>query len=459
MKFKEIIITLTILSSSLFGYSQESQVIDQVVAVVGEKIVLQSDVEGRIAQLQAQNGDLPANARCEIIENLLTEKLLVNQAKLDSVEVTTAQIDAELDRRLRYFIAQFGSKEAFEEFYKKSTLEFKEELRPSIRDLLLAQRMQAEITQNTTITPKEVKEFFKAIPIDSLPYFNAEVILAQVVKYAEINEDVKKMSKDKLIAIKERVSNDEDFATLAILYSEDPGSAKKGGELGFIGRGQLVKEFEAIAFKLKPDEVSDIIETQFGYHIIKMIERRGNEVNVRHILITPKVNPSDLNLAKNKLDSVHNLIRMDSISFEDAAEIYSDHKNSKNNNGLIQNRQDGSTKIPTDQLDPTLAFVIDTLKVGKISAPLFYQSEDGKQGYRIVKFIEKTDPHVANLDNDYPKIKTAALTQKQNKTVASWFKSKTSSTYIKVKEPFLEECPFLQTIVTPTLIPQTEESN
>lgn len=433
-----ILITATITNKS---FSQD-QVIDRVVAVVGKTIILESDIENQYFQYRMQ-GNISggeSSVKCQILENMLFQNLMLNQADLDSVEVTDSQIDQTMEQRLRYFIAQFGSKEAFEDYYGKSVAEFKNEFRDDIRDQLLIETVQQGITANVNVTPSEVKQYFKSIPTDSLPLINSEVVIGQIVKMPPVSLEQKLEVKERLRGFRDRILSGEKFSTLAILYSEDPGSATKGGELGFYGRGELYPEFEAIAFKLEEGEVSEIVETEAGFHIIQMIERRGEYVNVRHILIQPKVSPLDLAKAKAQLDTVARLIRSDSISFEDAVLKYSDDPG-KNNGGLLINPMTGTTRFEVTQLDPTVSFVIDKLKVGQISDPVAMETEDKRQAYRILYLQKRTLPHRANLNEDYNKIQEWALMEKQGEAFKKWISKKAAKTYIKIIDKY-QDCTF-----------------
>lgn len=431
---KIILITVLLISVKFTAYSQ-GKLADKIVAVLGETIILQSDIEGQYAQYVAQGYKQDENLKCQILESLLTQKLLQNQAQIDSLEINESQVEDELNRRLKYFMSQIGSQEKLEQFIGKSILEFKDELREDVRAVIMAQNMQAEITRGITVTPSEIKKFYEEIPKDSLPYFNKEVTVGIIVKKPNLSQKSKQETKDKLEALRQRVANGEDFATLAILYSQD-GSAKNGGELGFVGRGELVKAFEAVAFKLKPGELSSIVETEFGFHIVQLIERRGEQVNVRHILLKPTIEYSDMLKAKNLLDSVYTLILTNKMTFAEAAIKFSDDEASKNNGGLMQNQQDGSTKIPTDQLDPNIYFQIENMKVGEIAQATMFKTASGDQHYRMIQYVSKTDPHQANLKDDYQKIQQAAMTNKQNKVMAEWFKKKRGGTYIRINDEY-----------------------
>ncbi len=374
---------------------------------------------------------------------MLYQKLLLNQAELDSVEVSDGQVEAEMDRRIRHYISMIGSPEKFEEYYQKTILEFKEELREQVRELIRVETVQQTITSGVNITPSEVRSFFRKIPNDSLPLINSEVEMAQIVKLPPINYEETEKVKNKLREFRLRVINGESFATLAILYSEDPGSAKSGGELGLFGRGEMFPAFEAAAFTLKSGEVSEIVETEAGYHILQLIERRGEYVNVRHILLRPKVSPLDLAKAKIELDSIAQLISQGEYTFEESVVKFSDDP-SKNNGGLLINPMTGTSLFDSDQMDPKVFFVIDKLDVKEISTPVQFQTQDGKDAYRILYLKGRTDPHQANLKQDWDKIQEWALEDKKQDAIGEWIQTKSETTYIKINEEF-DDCVFLNT--------------
>jgi peptidyl-prolyl cis-trans isomerase SurA len=432
---RKFLLVLVLMIGVKFTALAQGALADKIVAVLGETIILQSDIEGQYAQYIAQGYKPDEKLKCQILESLLTQKLLQHQAQIDSLEINESQVDDELNRRLKYFMSQIGSQEKLEQFIGKSILEFKDELREDIRSVIMAQNMQAEITRGLVVTPNEIKKFYDEIPRDSLPYFNKEVSVGVIVKKPTLSQKSKQETKERLEALRQRIANGEDFSTLAILYSQD-GSAKNGGELGFVGRGELVKPFEAVAFKLKPGELSSIVETEFGLHIMQLIERRGEQVNVRHILLKPTIEYSDLLRAKAILDSVYTLIITNKMTFAEAALKFSDDDATKNNGGLLQNQQDGSTRIPTDQLDPNIYFQIENMKVGEVAQATLFKTQSGDQQYRMIQYVSKTDPHQANLKDDYQKIQQAALTSKQNKVMAEWFKKKRNTTYIRINEDF-----------------------
>lgn len=411
--------------------------VDEVLAVVGSKIILHSDVENQYIQYRMQ-GSIRGSAqetKCVILEGLLYNKLLINQAELDSVVVSDKQIDVEVDRRVRYFIQQIGSKEKLEEYYKKPLFQIKEDLKEIIADQMRVENVQNNITKNVLITPSEVRAFYRSQPTDSIPMINTEYVVGQIVKKPKVSLAQEIDVKEKLRALRRRILDGESFNTMAILYSEDPGSAAKGGEVGLYGRGELYPEFEAVAFKLREGEISDIVQTKAGFHIIQLIERRGEYVNTRHILITPKVSPEELSKSAVLLDSVYNLIQAGSIGFDDAVMKFSDDPG-KNNGGLLINQYTGTIRFSHDQLDPKALYVIDKLEAGKISKPVPFKTEEGQDAYRILYLKEKTKPHRANLREDYDKIQTWALEHKKEKAIDAWVNERLGNTYIRIHDDY-----------------------
>jgi peptidyl-prolyl cis-trans isomerase SurA len=441
---KTIFLILFLISFSLIKtISAQSRVIDQVVAVIGGKVILLSDIENESIQLLAQGTTLNEAMKCDLLEELMFQKLLLNQAQIDSVTVGDSQVESEMNRRLRYFIDQIGSQEKLEAYFKKTIIEIKSDMRQSIKDMLITQTMQSKITEKVTITPSEVHTFFQSLPKDSIPLIESELEIGKITKIIPISDYEKSVVKEKLNGIRDRIIKGEDFATLAKLYSEDPGSYKKGGELGFYGRGELYPEFEAVAYSLKDNEVSPVIETKAGFHIIQLIERRGDQINVRHILLQPKVSSDAMYKTKISVDSIADLINKGLITFENAALKYSDDP-SKNNNGIIVNSQTGSTKFKTNELkviNESVFFIVDPLKVGELSKTILLKNEDDKQEYCILYVKSRSTPHIANLKDDYGFIQNLALSKKQNETLVKWVKNKKDNTYINIMEPY-KSCKF-----------------
>ena len=392
LRFILILISLTtVMFAPMHAMSQNDSIVDGLVAVVGGNVILRSDIENQYMQIRSQGNIVGTSpkVKCQVFENLLLQKLLLHQAQVDSIKVTDTQVELEMDRRMRYFISQAGTPERLEEHFGKSLLEIKNELRDVIKETMMTEQEQQKITKDAAITPSEVKAFYKKLPKDSIPLINSEMEIGMVVKQPEIGEVEKQAVRDKLKGFKERFVKGDDFSTLAVLYSEDPGSSKQGGELGMFKRGEMRPEFEAAAFKLKPGEISDIVQTEDGFHLIQMIERRGEYVNVRHILLQPKVSPVNLNKAKILLDSIAALISGKKMTFDAVVVRYSDDPN-RNSGGLMVNQVTGNSKFEASQVDAKVFFVVDKLKVGDVSAPVM-TTERGKQDYRIYYLKSRTN--------------------------------------------------------------------
>ena len=422
--------------------AQEAQVIDRVVAVVGQNIILQSDIESQYLQYRLQGGikGSASSIRCEILEDLMFQKLMLNQAEMDSITVTDEQVESEVDLLVNYFISQIGSQENLEKYYKKSMQEIREDLFRMKKDQMLVQQVQQTIFANVEVTPSDVKSFYYHMPNDSIPMVNSKYEIAQLVKKPSITLDQKLEVKDKLYKMRKRILNGERFSTLALLYSEDPGSAKKGGELGFKGKGEFVPEFETAAFNLRDGEISEVIETEYGFHIIQMIERRGDFVNVRHILLTVKVAPEALQEAYDELDSIATLIHNDSLTFDEAVRRFSDEKD-RVNGGVLVNPNTGSTLFDATELDQQVSMTINKMKVGEISQPVPMKTSDNKDACRILCLKRKTEPHKANLKEDYTLIRDWAMQKKREEIMGKWISNKSGKAYIKVNDDF-KDCDF-----------------
>lgn len=415
----------------------DNQILDQVVAVVGKNIILKSDIETQYLQFRMQGyiEGSSSTIKCDILKDLIFQKLLLNQADVDSIVVGESTVDQELERRFRYFITQFGSKEKLEEYYNKTVDEFKEEMRDVVKNQLIQQNVQADIVKNVGITPKEVKAFYKTIPTDSLPLINTEYYVAELVKEPEITEAEKLAVKERLLALRTRILKGESFATLAILYSEDPGSAKKGGELGMYGRGELYPEFEDVAFNLKEGQISGIVETEAGFHIIQMIEKQKDYVNVRHILLRPKISPYQIEETVNYLDSIYNLIQDSTYDFARAVKLFSDSPN-KIGGGFLINQNTGNNSFQAEDLDPKVFYTIDKLKVGEVSKPVSYTTKDNKDAYRLLQLVEKNEPHRANIEEDYDKIYVMALNNKHQQVLDKWVVEHAKQAYIRIVDNY-----------------------
>ena len=361
-------------------------------------------------------------------------------------------VEAELEKRLNYYINQFGSKDKFEAFYGKTVDQFKDELRGDVKDILLAQQMRSKATEGITVSPEDVRKYFEAIPTDSIPFINSQVEIAEIVKMPILSADEKSLAKEKAEGLRQRVIKGESLANLAILYSDDPGSAKFGGLYKNIKRREFDPEFEKRAFSLNDGDVSEVFETQFGYHFLQVVHRHGDLVDVRHILIVPKVTDDDMAKAKTQLDSIYKAVTRDSASFSEFASRFSDDKNSRYSGGVILNPQTGLSRWDMNQLgelDPTISFTITNMKVGDICQPVFYNLPDGKQAYRIIKLNNITKPHKANLVDDYQQIQSAALAKKTAKAVNDWINHKLKEgIYVKIDSDF-QSCHFMNNWLTP----------
>lgn len=436
---KVFLVTTALICLFLNSFAQPAKHnIDKVAAVVGNNIILLSDLNQQYTQYLYQGNQSNVDIKCKILQNTLTQKLLKQQAEIDSVMVDDGQVDDEVNKRMRYSMQRAGGQERLEQFLNKSLLQYKDEIRPSVKDELIAQKMQAKITENINVTPLEVEKYFKTLG-DSIPKFNTEVEVGEIILDPKLSKAEKQKFKDKIEALRLRVKGGDDFGVLAKTYSEDPGSAGDGGDLGFFDRSTMAKEFTAWAFKLKAGEISPVFETEFGFHILQVIERRGEQVHARHILIKPATTAESLTRLKLHADSIYNNIERKKLSFAAAASLYSDNKESKFNGGMMlnaENVQARSTFIPIDKLDPSIFLVIDTMKIESISKPDLYTAADGKQGYRILYLKSKIPPHKANLAQDFPKIRDAAQSDKINRTLSEWFEKRRESTYIKIDNEF-----------------------
>lgn len=420
-------------------FSQAQQVIDKIVAKVDNQIVLKSEVEISYLQFmrspEAQMMQTTDDVRCRVLESLIINKMMLARAVMDSVTVEKDMVYEQINRRMDYFVQQFGTVAKLESYYNKSLDQLKDELYPQIRDQMVTQKMQNNITSGVTITPNDVKKFYKNMPADSLPFFSSEVEVGQIVRMPEINRQDQLKFKQKLEDIRQRISNGEDFCRLAKQFSQDPVSAKNCGEIGFFKKGELVPEYEAAASKLQPGETSGVIESQYGFHIIQLIERRGVEYNTRHILIKPASTSKDLIYPAEFLDSIRHQILVDSISFAKAAKLFSSDKATSANGGMFSS-ESGGTRIAQEDLQPAIFFVIDTMRVGEISMPTKFITEDGTEALRIIYYKNKLPAHQANLKDDYQKIYSAALEEKKNNAVNEWFDKTKSQVYIDIDDDY-----------------------
>lgn len=433
---KYFILMISALLLSLTANAQmKSMVIDKVVAKVGSEYILLSDVEKQYSYIKQSNPSAEPASKCEVIESIIAQKIMVNQAKLDSIIVADDEVEAQLDFKIENILGQMGNNEEFfEEYYGQTVSEVKDWMREDLRNQILSERMQSQIINEVNIRPEEVVEFYESIPKDSIPLLNAEVELAEIVIAPEASDESKDKSYAKLLDIRKQIVSDSaDFAELAKQFSDDLGSGSKGGELGWTKRGSFVPEFEAVAYNLEKGEVSELVESPFGYHLIQLQDRRGNLINTRHILITPEVTDEDIERTRLFLDSLGTAIEADSISFEAAVKKYSNDKiESYNNNGRMTNPASGSTFYSTNDLPPEIYFAIEGLQVGEISAPIEFQDRRGEPMYRITLIQSLTKPHIANLQQDYSRLRKFAIESKKNEYFNEWIISKLNNTYMEV---------------------------
>jgi peptidyl-prolyl cis-trans isomerase SurA len=379
--------------------------------------------------------------KCQIFEEQMIHKLLIHQAAIDSIEVTSSMVNNELERRLSYFINQIGSEAGLEKYFNKTMSQIRADLRVSIKEGLLAQQMQSKIVENVAVTPSEVKRFYRDIPKDSLPTIPDQYQVRQVVLLPPASEEAEFAVREQLLDIRERVLKGERFSTLAVAYSEDRATATRGGELGFMPREQLVKSFADVAFSLREGQVSQIVESEYGFHIIQMIERRNDQVNVRHILMRPSYSQEQLLKAQNKLDSISNLIKADSLTFRRAAQWFSEDQKTRLSGGLMINPQTNTSLFEREHFLPADFYVIRNLKPGEISQPFESRDEHANVVYKIV-MIEKVIPqHKANLDDDYATIQQMTKMGKQQEVFMDWVKSKVKTTYVRI-DPSYRNCQF-----------------
>jgi peptidyl-prolyl cis-trans isomerase SurA len=426
----------------LFGQAVSAQAqpvsLNKIIAKVDNYYVLRSDLDESLQSYAAQNQ--PGPSKCQLLESLVINKMMLAKAEIDSVVVDDKLVDNQLDQRMSYMVQQFGSEKNIIEAYGKSLELLKSELRHQVKDQMLVKRMQDKITTDVKITPRDVKRFFDGIPRDSLPYMVAEVEVGQIVRFAKVTKAQKGDLIKRLEDLKARVEQGEDFGKLAKENSEDVVSAQNNGDLGYAKRGMMVPPFEAAALKLKPNEMSSIVESDFGYHLIQLIETRGAEYHARHILLRPDYNRLDLTEATRYLDSLRTLIVADSVKFDKAARDYSEDKGSADNGGLLRDPQSGNARLAMDgSMEYALFQMLDTMAVGSVSAPLPYRTEDGKTAMRLMYFKSKVQPHTADYKLDFEKLQNIVLQNKKNRAIDDWFRRSISEVFIIV-DPEFQTC-------------------
>lgn len=425
------------------GVFSQNYIVDQVVWIVGDEAILQSEIETEILRLKYEKQKTPESPECVIAEQLALQKLFLAQAKIDSITISEATINQQVESRVAYFTEQLGSKEKVEAYFKKPLSKMREELKAMLQDQLMVQEMQQKITKDIKITPSEVTAFYENIPKDSLPIIPEQVEIQLITLSPTISVAEVERVKSKLREFRERIeSGDIQFSTLAILYSEDRVSALQGGEIGFRSRSMLVPEYANTAFSLTdPQKVSRIVETEYGFHIIQLIAKQDDQVNSRHILMRPKISLEDKNLASQRLDSIAQAIRTGSINFEKGVEIYSDKSSTKNSNGLLINTKDGSTRFQYDELPQEIINQVSFLNIGEISKPFSFTNENGKEIVAIVKIHDKIKAHKASISDDYQTLKMVYTNVKNTQAIQQWIESKIATTYNQLT-PAYRTCNF-----------------
>ncbi|MFL2573190.1 MAG: peptidylprolyl isomerase [Flavobacteriales bacterium] len=433
----KIILLNILLFISILSHAQS---IDKIQAIIGSEILLISDIENQYNQILSQGVIETEDMRCQIVDELLLQNFLIHHAKIDStIEIVSDDIDAEINNRISYFENQLGSLEKVESYFNRTIESMEDELRIIVKDQFYTQKKQTKIISDVKITPNEVKDFYRTLNSEEIPIVPTKLQMSQIVIEPELSEDKKNSIKEKLNSFRKRIYNGEDFKVLATLYSDDVVSANNGGELGFMQRGDLVPEFERAAFKLKKDEISEVVESKFGYHIIQMIERRGEQINVRHILIKPKFSSLSLQNARENINSIKSDLDSSLISFKDALQKYSDDE-SKNNGGLIINPKNGTTFFTFEELDPSIRYIVERMNIGDISDPSLSKSQDGTQAtYRLVKLNNKIEEHKANIVDDFDLLKEYALSNKKQSVLEKWVSDNLANTYINISND-LSEC-------------------
>ena len=426
-------------AGSLIALAQSpanNNIVDEIVWVVGDEAVFRSDIEEELQQLRAEGGSLPLNPYCVIPEQLAVQKLYLHQAKMDTIEAPEGQLNTQVDRRLDYFVAGLGSKEKVEQYFRKSFPELRNQLRDVMRTQYIIGQVQETLTKDVKATPSLVKKYFAALPVDSIPYVPLQVETQIIMVYPQVPQSEIDAIKDRLRDISERVNNGEsDFSTQAIMYSED-GSAMQGGELGFHGRADWVPEFSNVAFQLSdPKKVSRIVETEYGYHIIQLIDKRGEQVNVRHILLRPHVSSADLEKARLNLDSLRKEIVGGKFTFDEAARYASHDKDTRNNRGVMMNQNTGSSRFERQDLPPEVAVQVEKMQPGDISSAFVMKDPKRNQDVvAVVRLTSRTPGHRATLSEDYNMIKEMYLAARKQEVINEWVEKKISTTYNRIED-------------------------
>lgn len=438
---------LTALISGTAALAQTPENADKILAVIGRnRIILKSEFELTVQQTAQQNPGMEVNdsMRCLVLQEMITGKMLVEQAERDSLLVSDDEVDGQLENRIRYFMRQYGGKEALERGAGKTIYQIKEDSRDVMKEQMMADKVKGKLLQNVHVTPAEVQSFYNKIPKDSLPFYPAVLEAGEIVLDPADNPELDKYALDKISDLRKQIVTDgKSFETLASFYSEDPGSRDNGGLIDGVTREGFAPEFAQAVFRLQNGEVSPVVKTKFGYHIIQMIARKGEQADVRHILVIPQRVASDYKASLDRLDSIRSLIVAGKITFQEAVGKYSQDEQSKMTGGMIADARTGATQLEVDQLDPQLALMIDSLKPGQISQPQQFKTERGETKTRIVFLKGRTDPHKANLRDDYGKIQAVARGQKEQEKMESWIAERLPTYYLRI-DPDYAGCGTLQ---------------
>ena len=436
---------ILVLFGSLSAMAQPKKaVVDKIAGIVGDRIILLSDIKNAISDIQRQGGQVPDNAECLIMEQALVSKVLMLQAEKDSLPVTNEEVEAELDQKIRYYINQLGSQEALEEVAGKTVYQIKDDARESVKEQKLASAMQRKIVDNVRITPIEVKAFFDKIPKDSLPFFESELEIGQIILYPKASRELELYIFNEMMNYKKQLEEKKvDFCQLAKQKSEDPGSKDRCGQYQ-INRTEKTWDpiFLSTAFRLKPGEISAPVKSKFGYHLIQMLERNGDDAVVRHILRTAPITEVEIKKSVDKLDSIRAKVLAGTMSFNEAGTRFSEDESAKYSGPFIMNR-DGSTYVTIDQLDKELVSQLSKMKVGETSQPVIFSDEQQKKGVRIVYLKSMSEPHRMNMKDDYSKISQMALEEKKSRVLDKWMKEKLPTYYMMVDPGMVTECPQL----------------
>ena len=419
----------------LLPFCVKAQSLDRIMAIVGDEVILESEVENQYNYL-IQNGQKDDGSLfCGALEQRIVSKLLFNKAQQDSLTVGDDEITSEVDRRVEMIMQRTDGKVGFEEIAGKSVGEFKSAIREDIKEEMLIDRERSKVLANASITPKEVQDFYNNIPKDSLGLLPAEVEINHIVVVPPFSEESKKAAKDKLNGIRKKILEEKaDFGEMASKYSMEPGATRSKGSLGDFSRGQMVPEFESVVYSMRVGEISDVFETEYGYHIVKLMSRKGEVVNASHILIIPSRSTNADSMAISKLQKAYDLIKKDSITFEQAAIKYSEDRTTKDCGGCVMNPKTGDLRIPMNALDTEFFFKVDKMKKGEVSKPMEYYLPNGTRAFHLLYIKNKIPPHAPNLKDDYKKIQAAALQAKQNEVFEKWLKTAKKNVFIEIKE-------------------------